>query len=119
MSDPNSQRIRIVMCLNYSGLSADHAEAHYQLAVVLSRHQQAEGIQHYREAVRLKPNWIEHLNNLAWILATSADGTLRDGKQAIDFAARTVELTHAKDAEAWDTLAAAYAAAGSFPEAIQ
>jgi len=99
-------------------LKPDFAEAHYQLAVaLLARGQVAEASGHLREAVRLKPDWVEALNNLAWLLATQPDARLRDGTRAVALAERAVELTHTNDATLLDTLGAALAEAGRFPEA--
>ena len=99
-------------------LQPDLAEAHFQLAVALvARHQVEEASRHYREAVRLKPDWLEALNNLAWLLATQPDERLRDGKLAVELASRGVALSHTNNATLLDTLAAALAEAGRFPEA--
>ena len=99
-------------------LKPDYAEAHYQLAVaLLARDEVAEASRHYREAVRLKPDWLEALNNLSWLLATQPDARFRDGKQAVELAARAVALTRTNDAKLLDTLGAALAETGRFPEA--
>jgi tetratricopeptide (TPR) repeat protein len=96
----------------------DYPEAHYQLGVILAgRRETAEAIAHYREAVRLKPDWLEARNNLAWILATQPDEKLRDGPEAVRLAAHAVTLTRTNNPGVLDTLAAAYAEAGRFPEA--
>jgi len=55
----------------------------------------------------------------AWLWATCPDAQLRDGKRAVQSAARACELTGWKDAGALDTLAAAYAEAGDFSKAIE
>jgi tetratricopeptide (TPR) repeat protein len=100
-------------------LQPELAEAHYQLAAALqSQHQPDEASRHYREAIRLKPDWVEALNNLSWLLATQPDARFRDGKQAAELAARAVVLTHTNDAKLLDTLGAALAEAGRFPEAL-
>ena len=96
----------------------DFAEAHYQLAVALLARDEVEAAcQHYHEAVRLRPDWVEALNNLSWLLATQPEARFRDGKQAVELAARGVALTHTNDAKLLDTLGAALAEAGRFPEA--
>ncbi len=73
----------------------------------------------YKEAIRLKPNYAWALNNLAWILATAADRKLRDGPVSVRLAQQANQLTGYNQPKMMDTLAAAYAEAGRFPEAIQ
>jgi len=100
-------------------LRPDYAEAHYQAAVaLLARDEVAEARRHYAEAVRLKPDWVEALNNFAWLLATRPEARFRDGKRAVELAARGVALTHTNNAGLLDTLGAALAEAGRLPEAI-
>jgi len=72
----------------------------------------------YREALRLNPNLAGALNNLAWILATSSKAEFRDGMRAVQLAERACELTHYGQPLFIGTLAAAYAEAGRFPEAV-
>jgi Flp pilus assembly protein TadD len=81
------------------------------------RKQIGEALAHFHEAVRLKPDWLEALNNLAWMLATQPDGKLRNGTEAVRLATRAVELTKTNNPGALDTLGAAYAEAGRFAEA--
>jgi tetratricopeptide (TPR) repeat protein len=58
------------------------------------------------------------LNNLAWLLATCPDGSVRNGPQAIHYAEKACRLTNFKQYGMVNTLAAAYAEAGQFPDAI-
>ena len=58
------------------------------------------------------------LNNLAWILAASADPQVRNGPEAVLLAERACKLTDYKKPLLVGTLAAAYAEAGRFPEAV-
>ena len=105
---------------NAVDLKPDYSEAHYQLAVVLlARGEIAGASRHFREAVRLKPDWVEPLNNLAWLLATQPDARYRDGQEAVQLATRAVTLTHTNDPGALDTLAGALAEAGRFSEALK
>jgi hypothetical protein len=60
----------------------------------------------------------ELLNNLAWQLATSADPKTRDGNDAVKFAERACELTQYHVTVMVGTLAAAYAEAGRFNDAV-
>ena len=71
-----------------------------------------------RQAVLLQPDSVEALNNLAWLLATAADDKLRDGAEAVRYAERASRLPPVKEMCVPGTLAAAYAEAGRFPEAI-
>ncbi|MEX2317579.1 MAG: protein kinase [Pirellulales bacterium] len=76
----------------------------------------AEAVKWYRLAV--EQGNLRALNSLTWLLATSDDPTLRDGTSAVRFAETAAASTGHKDPVMLDTLAAAYAAAGRFPEAI-
>jgi Tfp pilus assembly protein PilF len=68
-------------------------------------------------ALEVKPDDSGVLNNLAWLLATSPDDDLRDGKRAIDLATKACEETEWKAAHIISTLAAGYAEAGNFAKA--
>ncbi|MBN1588100.1 MAG: tetratricopeptide repeat protein, partial [Pirellulales bacterium] len=72
-----------------------------------------------RAALGERPDDAALLNNLAWILATSSDGSQRNGPEAIRWARRAVTLTGGKEPVILDTLAAAYAEAGQFAEATE
>ncbi len=77
-----------------------------------------ESVVQYQEALRLNPDLTEALNNLAWIRAVSSDDGLRNGAEAVGLAERACQLTHFREALLVGTLAAAYAEAGRFPEAV-
>jgi Flp pilus assembly protein TadD len=79
---------------------------------------QAEAIADYESALKLQPDRSTILNNLAWVLATSPDDKLRDGKRALELATKACEVTDYKQAHILSTLAAAYAEAGQFNTAI-
>jgi tetratricopeptide (TPR) repeat protein len=76
------------------------------------------GSRHFQEAARLAPDWPPALNGLAWFLATHPDATVRNGPEAVRLAERACAVTSRRNPELLDTLAAAYAEAGRFPEAI-
>ena len=57
------------------------------------------------------------LTQLAWLLATSADASLRSGAEAQELAQEAVQLTGGRDPMVLRTLAAAYAEAGEFAAA--
>jgi tetratricopeptide (TPR) repeat protein len=93
--------------------------AHVQLgAAYAEQGRLAETIRHYRDAVRIRPTYREAVNNLAWLLATARDPGLREPAEAVALAERAVALTAAPDPATLDTLAAAYAAAGRFEDAV-
>jgi tetratricopeptide (TPR) repeat protein len=73
----------------------------------------------YEQAVRLAPDEPLVLNDLAWLLATAPDAQLRDGRRALSTALRAVEIEEAKEWDSIDTLAAAFAEAGKFSEAVK
>jgi tetratricopeptide (TPR) repeat protein len=73
----------------------------------------------YEDAIRFDSADFSALNGLAWLLATSPEGSLRDGKRAVDLAIRACRLTFRPEAACIDTLAAAYAEAGDFAAAIE
>ncbi|HEV2209260.1 MAG TPA: hypothetical protein VG167_10830 [Verrucomicrobiae bacterium] len=72
----------------------------------------------YHEYLRLKPNDARVCNNLAWMLATASDAALRDAGQAVTLAERACKLTQYKEAIFVGTLAAAYAEAKRFEDAV-
>ncbi|MBI3494054.1 MAG: hypothetical protein HY047_20090, partial [Acidobacteria bacterium] len=55
---------------------------------------------------------------LAWTLATSPDATLRKPAEAVRLAERAATLTNRRDVTVLDALAAAYASAGRFADAV-
>src|SRR5262249_52432949 len=89
-----------------------NAEAHYHLALCLvTLGQPQTGIEHFRAAIRLNPNWPEPLNDLAWLLATSSRPEFRNGTEAVQLAEGACELSGHKEARFVGTLDAAYAEA--------
>lgn len=77
-----------------------------------------EAIPYYRTALRKKPDLPEVLNNMAWILAANPDPSLRKGTEAVEYAERACRVTHYERPMLIGTLAAAYAEAGRFKEAV-
>ena len=66
-----------------------------------------------------KDRSVHRFNSLAWLLATCWDPTVRDGKRAVEVATKLCELTDWKDPNSFDTLAAAFAEAGQFADAVK
>ena len=100
-------------------IKPDYANARVQLAMAfMQKGQTDKAIHQYRTALHFRPDWPEVLNNLAWILATHEDPEFRDGVQALQLAQKACELTHHKEANFLDTLAAAYAETDQFDQAL-
>src|SRR5207248_2876355 len=59
------------------------------------------------------------LNNRAYLLATTLNDKVRDGRKALEDATKACELTSWSNPGYLDTLAVAYAEVGDFERAIQ
>ncbi len=73
----------------------------------------------YDQALQADPNYAEAANNLALILATHPDDKIRDGARALKLAELAAKAHGYKDSVSLDTLAAAYAEVGRFPDAVK
>ena len=94
-------------------------EARSQLATLLYQMANySEAVAEYRQVVAAKPDQPEVLSNLAWLLATSPDSAVRNGTDAVRFAEQACRLTGYQRAQMIGALAAAYAEAGRFTEAV-
>jgi tetratricopeptide (TPR) repeat protein len=100
-------------------LDANDLAAHEDLAAILPHLKRyAETRQHWEAAAQIAPDNTGVLNNLAWVLATCPEAAVRDGRRAVSLAERASELTGNKTTVILGTLAAAYAEAGRFDDAI-
>ena len=63
-------------------------------------------------------NSVPALNDLAWLRATAPDPGLRNGPEAVRLAERACQQTQYKEVVPIRTLAAAYAEAGRFDDAV-
>jgi tetratricopeptide (TPR) repeat protein len=92
-------------------------DVHNRAVVLTHLGRVREAIREYERALKLNPRSGGTHSNLAWLLATSGDPNVRDGKRALEHALRAVELGRNS---AWvDTLAAAYAECGDFEAAVR
>ncbi len=73
----------------------------------------------FSEAIQVDSNFILAKNNLAWLLATCPLEEFRDGPKAVTYAKEVCDATAYQDADFLDTLAAAYAEAGEFENAVK
>jgi len=79
---------------------------------------EAEAIDHLKDALRREPD-PDVANDLAWMLATATDSSLRDAAEAVRLALDAGGGVGETDPALLDTLAAAYAAAGRFDDAVR
>lgn len=101
-------------------LRPDNIDAHTNLAQLLSNQGDAAAAAPlFLEALTLTPDHPQALAGLAWIRATAGDAALRDADEAVRLAERAVEATRHRDVGALDALAAAYASAGRFDDAVR
>jgi tetratricopeptide (TPR) repeat protein len=100
-------------------IQPNDADAHTSLGNALLRQGSLkEAIAHYEKALALAPKDPHSRINIAWVLATSSDASIRDGARAVEFARKAVELSNSGDPKFLRTLAAAYAETGQFSQAI-
>lgn len=101
-------------------LSSTNPIAHVQLAAISQSRKDYQGAaQHLEKAVIADPNWAEALNNYSWLLATCPDRTIRHGAKAVELGQKAVSVTGEKVPMFIGTLAAAYAEAGLFQDAVR
>ncbi len=100
-------------------LDPKDAYPHLHYAVCLSGQRQArEAMTEYRKALALDDQLLMAYNNLAWMLAAHPDPQIRNGQEAVGLAERACQLTDDQQPFYLGTLAAAYAEAGRFKDAI-
>jgi tetratricopeptide (TPR) repeat protein len=101
-------------------IQPNNADCHTVLAIALDeKGQSAEAVKHYEKALEISPQSVSALNNLAWLLATDSNASLRNGARAIQLARQASQLSGGTNALVLRTLAAAYAEAGQFGKAIE
>jgi tetratricopeptide (TPR) repeat protein len=100
-------------------LEPKQAQANFELANLLSQQGRTrEAANRYSQALAADPKLLSALNNLAWLLATDPDAQIRNGPRAVELAERACQLTEWKVPFFMGTLAAAYAEAGRFADAV-
>jgi tetratricopeptide (TPR) repeat protein len=115
---------------DYDRAIADYTEAirlnpQYALAYQNRGHafgdkgERTRALADYDMALRLEPKNPVRFNAIAWRLATARNDQVRDGRLAVEYATQACELTAWKVGDHMDTLAAAYAEAGRFEDAVR
>ncbi|HOX56838.1 MAG TPA: tetratricopeptide repeat protein [Verrucomicrobiota bacterium] len=130
---PEAQR-RLALALSRQGRTREANEAYQKLVALMPANAQgrrdladmlAEGqqfavaIYYYREAIRLKPDFAEAMNNLAMLRASCSQAEFRNGNEAVQLAEAACRLSGRRNPSFLGTLAAAYAEAGRFPDAVK
>jgi tetratricopeptide (TPR) repeat protein len=100
-------------------LKSDYAMARNNLGMALARRGRFdEAISQFGRVLQFKPDDVAAHNSLAWLRATCPQALRRNGNEAVEHAQRANQLCGGARPEVLDTLAAAYAEAGRFPEAL-
>jgi tetratricopeptide (TPR) repeat protein len=101
--DPNVSDVYVHRgSLHYSRKEFDKAAADWRRSIQLEQQ---------------KDSWC--YDSLAWLLATCPKAEVRDGKEAIEYARKACEMTRWHAPGIIETLAAAYAEAGDFKQAVR
>jgi protein O-mannosyl-transferase len=101
-------------------LQPDNMEVHNIVGTVLVQQGRvAEGVEEWQKVLATQPDNGNATSNLAWVLATSPDQSIRNGTKAVQLAEQAVRISGGRIALLFRTLAAAYAENGQFSEAIE
>jgi spermidine synthase len=100
-------------------MKPDPADEQYTIAAKLyDQGNHPAALAHYKLALQSDPELPEALSNLAWLLATTPNDSLRNGAEAVQLAEKACALSRNRVPAFVGTLAAAYAEAGRFDDAI-
>ncbi len=101
-------------------LSPDFGEARFNLGEALRESgRTAEALAAYRQVLRQAPDSVRTMKRVVALLASDPHDDVRDGRLAVSVAERVLVATNGGDVDAFDLLAAAYAEAGRFEEAVR
>ena len=97
-----------------------YVDAYYARGIARKAKDDLDGaIADYSKGIEIDPRDPDAYNGLAWLSATSWNESFRNGKKAVEYALKAVELSKWQNPYHLDTLAAAYAEAGNFKEAAK
>jgi Tfp pilus assembly protein PilF len=100
-------------------IQADYLGPHINLGYAfLQIGQVRQAVVHFQKSLEIDSNNVVICKNLAWILATCPDGSIRNGSRAIELAEQANRLSDGKDPLVIATLAAAYAETGHYTNAM-
>jgi tetratricopeptide (TPR) repeat protein len=101
-------------------IDPSNATAHFHRGTLfLAKKDYPRAFAGFQQTVNLLPQHIDALDRLAWVWATCPRSEWRNGPQAVRAAEQACKLSDWKDPDRLATLAAAYAEAGDFPQAIK
>lgn len=102
-------------------LSPGLVEAHCNIAALLLEEGRTEdAAAHYIAALQTKADYLPAMVSLAWIYATaSGEVGIQHAAEAVRLAEQACQISGCKQSGVLDTLAAAYANAGRFEEAVK
>jgi len=102
-------------------LNPGFVEAHYHIASLLREEGRTEdATAHYMAALQIKANYVPAMVSLAWIYATDrGKAATQNAAEAVRLAEQACRISGCKESGELDTLAATYANAGRFEEAIK
>ncbi len=96
-----------------------YAQAYNDLGTIaIGRGEYHQAVSYFRQALESQPDLSHAASNLTWLLAACQDATVRSAEEAVRWGERNVEMTERKDPAILDSLAAAYAEAGRWKEAV-
>lgn len=101
-------------------IKPDNTVARRNLAVVRSERERiVKNIAQQRADLLLRPDDAALLEDVAWTLATNPNASIRNGAEAVELAEQASKRSGGNDPVMLQTLAAAYAEVGRFPDAVR
>jgi tetratricopeptide (TPR) repeat protein len=101
-------------------LPPEDSASHLALAkLFLKTGKISDALVHFRRALEIAPDSDVVLNACAWVLATNPDATARNGREAVKLAEKASRLNGGQNPEVMRTLAASYAEAGQYSQAVE
>ncbi len=101
-------------------IQADDSEFWYGLGWAFEKSKNwTQAVSSYEQACERNNRHIAAFNNLAWVLATAPEESVRDGERAVKLAKRAMRMAGPKALFTADTLAAAFAENGDFKSATE
>ena len=123
-SEPGKRNIELKghvsnLAVEYQALRNEYVKDELELAKVsIDDQRPSDAIIHYERVLEQDTNSVIAMSSLAWLRATAADPHLRNSDEAVRLAERACQLTQNQDAALTGILAAAYAEAGRFSDAV-